>query len=76
VDTPAPLIIQADVLAYHDLAPVVVVAHEGRTMFASPWAKEIASGRPIVLRGARRAAPATLRRIYELAGLGLGDLLE
>ena len=71
-----PLIIQADVLPYHDLSPVVVVAREGTLEFDSPLAKDLQSGRPIVLRGARRAAPATLRRIYELAGMGLGDLLE
>jgi hypothetical protein len=70
------LIIQADVLAYHDLSPVVVATSEGRLEFDSPLAKELRSGRGVVLRGARRAAPSTLRRIYELAGLGLGDLLE
>lgn len=58
--------------------PLVIQADRLVSLEVLPWTYQlglrgeaaIAAGRPIVLRGAHRAAPAVLRWVYELAGLG------
>ncbi len=63
------IVVQADCLSEYELVPLPIPGGE------APLARAIRDGARVVVRGAGRATPQVLRRLYELAGFGPEEVI-